>query len=300
MKIKYVERKFNQRSLELIERINAVIDDYSRQSYSLTLRQTYYQLVARNFIENTEKSYKRTGELINDARLAGLIDWTAITDRTRNLRGGNVNWTPSERIESVAKYFMLDKWTNQPNYLEVWVEKDALIEVVGQACYKSDTPYFSCRGYCSQSEMWKAAQRFIRKADRAGRYIVYLGDHDPSGLDMTRDISDRMKLFGASVEVRRIALTMEQIQALKPPPNFAKTTDARAEAYIKQFGESSWELDALEPRFIEQIITEEVAALMDAHIVQQTLNLEQSMREELKLISNNYDRCLAFLKGNVA
>ena len=131
MKIKYEEHKFNARSLELIEHVNAVVTEYQRQGYELTLRQTYYQLVARGFIENSEKSYKRIGDLINNARLAGLIDWNAITDRTRELRGGNCNVPPAEIIKDNARFFSLDKWTNQPNYVEIWVEKDALIDVVG-------------------------------------------------------------------------------------------------------------------------------------------------------------------------
>ena len=296
MKIKYEEHKFNQKSLDLIERINSVITEYSQQGYDLTLRQTYYQLVARRLIENTEKSYKRTGDLINNARLAGLIDWNAITDRTRNLRGGVSNFTPAEIIETQARYFHLNNWTNQPNYVEVWIEKDALIDVVGTACYKTDTPFFSCRGYCSQSEMWQAAQRFIRKNNCNGHYIIYLGDHDPSGIDMTRDIYDRMKLFGASVEVRRIALTMEQINTFNPPPNPAKITDKRAKAYIKKFGESSWELDALEPQFIGQLIDSEICPLMDEQILAETRALELEQQRELQFICNHYHDITSYQK----
>lgn len=296
MKIKYEEHKFNGRSLDIIEHANTIIEEYSRQGYNLTLRQTYYQLVARGFIENSESSYKRTGDIINNARLAGLVDWEAITDRTRNLRGGNANILPSKIIKTDAEFFSLDKWTNQPNYVEVWVEKDALIDVVGKGCRETDTQYFSCRGYCSQSEMWQAAQRFIKKGDRAGRYLIYLGDHDPSGIDMTRDITDRMKLFGADVEVKRIALTMEQIKTFNPPPNPAKLADRRATAYIKQFGEHSWELDALEPQFIRQLIDSEIRPLMDEKILAQTLELEQEQRRELELVADNYDLIISKFK----
>lgn len=296
MKIKYEEHKFNGKSLDIIEHANTIIEEYSRQGYNLTLRQTYYQLVARGFIENSESSYKRTGDIINNARLAGLVDWEAITDRTRNLRGGNANILPSKIIKTDAEFFSLDKWTNQPNYVEVWVEKDALIDVVGKGCRETDTQYFSCRGYCSQSEMWQAAQRFIKKGDRAGRYLIYLGDHDPSGIDMTRDITDRMKLFGANVEIRRIALTMEQIKTFNPPPNPAKLTDRRATAYIKQFGEHSWELDALEPQFIRQLIDSEIRPLMDEKILAQTLELEKEQRRELEFVADNYDLIISKFK----
>lgn len=123
-KIQYKEINFRGKSLELIGLINQVVDEYSSQGYELTLRQTYYQLVARGYIPNNERSYKNIGNLINDGRLAGLIDWHSITDRTRNLRR-NSHWTtPSSVIESAMYSYMLDKWEGQPNYVEVWVEKD--------------------------------------------------------------------------------------------------------------------------------------------------------------------------------
>lgn len=179
-KIQYKEINFRGKSLELINLVNQVINEYKNQGYELTLRQTYYQLVARGYIPNNERSYKNIGNLINDGRLAGLIDWYSIVDRTRNLRG-NSHWGKPEDVIASARYsYLLNKWDGQPNYVEVWVEKDALVDIVGQACIPLDTPYFSCRGYTSQSEMWSAAQRFIDQSYRDNCYIIHLGDHDPS------------------------------------------------------------------------------------------------------------------------
>lgn len=297
MKIKYEKHRFIKRNRDLIERVNNIVEEYSRQGYGLTLRQTYYQLVARGIIENSDDSYERIGDLIGNARLAGLIDWNAITDRTRYLRGTSTNALPAQEIKWLARQFHISKWTNQPNYVEVWVEKDALIDVVGSACRDSDTRYFSCRGYCSLSEIWQAAQRFIGHDDREGRYIIYLGDHDPSGIDMTRDIIDRMKTFGANVEVHRVALAMEQIQLFNPPPNPAKITDSRSKDYIRKFGEQSWELDALEPQFITRIIQDEINALMDAGIVADICEFEREQQAELQLISDNYQDTVAYLQA---
>lgn len=257
-KIQYKEIRFQKKSLDLIELVNQVVDEYSAQGYELTLRQVYYQLVARGYIPNNERSYKNVGSLINDGRLAGLIDWHSVTDRTRNLRKESHWDNPADVIASARYSYNLDKWKGQPNYVEVWVEKDALVDIVGQACSPFDTPYFSCRGYTSQSEMWSAAQRFIRQEQREKRIIIHLGDHDPSGIDMTRDIQERLELFGADVYVKRVALTMNQIQTYNPPPNPAKITDSRASKYIDQFGDESWELDALEPKVITDLIKKQV------------------------------------------
>lgn len=274
-KIQYKEINFRGKSLDLINLVNQVINEYKNQGYELTLRQTYYQLVARGYIPNNERSYKNIGNLINDGRLAGLIDWYSIVDRTRNLRGNN-HWDKPEDVIASARYsYLLNKWDGQPNYVEVWVEKDALVDIVGQACIPLDTPYFSCRGYTSQSEMWSAAQRFIDQSYRDNCYIIHLGDHDPSGIDMTRDIQERLQMFGADVYVKRVALTMNQIETYNPPPNPAKLSDSRCGKYIDEYGDESWELDALEPSVITNLITNEVTAFRDDEIYQAVCDLEK-------------------------
>lgn len=294
-KIQYKEINFRQSSLDLINLVNEVINDYKAQGYELTLRQVYYQLVARGYIPNNERSYKNIGNLINDGRLAGLIDWYAITDRTRNLRG-NSHWdTPADVIASAKYSYLLDKWAGQPNYVEVWVEKDALVDVVGQACRPLDVPYFSCRGYTSQSEMWVAARRFLRQCDREQRIIIHLGDHDPSGIDMTRDIQDRLEMFGADVIVKRVALTMNQIDHYNPPPNPAKITDSRCGRYIAQYGHESWELDALEPKVITTLINQEVTMYRDDTLYRQVCGKESREKEELQLLCDRYGEAVSYL-----
>lgn len=296
-KIQYKEINFQKKSLDLIELVNQVVDEYSAQGYELTLRQAYYQLVARGYIPNNERSYKNVGSLINDGRLAGLIDWHSVTDRTRNLRKESHWDNPADVIASARYSYNLDKWKGQPNYVEVWVEKDALVDIVGQACSPLDTPYFSCRGYTSQSEMWSAAQRFIRQERREKRIIIHLGDHDPSGIDMTRDIQERLEMFGADVYVKRVALTMNQIQTYNPPPNPAKITDSRASKYIDQFGDESWELDALEPKVITDLIKKQVTMYRNDDIYRAVCDKESREKEELKMLERNYDRAVAYLES---
>lgn len=296
-KIQYKEINFRGKSLELINLVNQVVGEYEAQGYELTLRQTYYQLVARGYIPNNERSYKNIGSLINDGRLAGLIDWNSITDRTRFLRG-NSHWSNPASVIASAKYsYNLDKWQGQPNYVEVWVEKDALVDIVAQACNQIDTPFFSCRGYTSQSEMWSAARRFIRQGNREQRVIIHLGDHDPSGIDMTRDIQERLNMFGADVTVKRVALTMNQIDQYNPPPNPAKLSDSRCHAYMEQFGDESWELDALEPKVITNLIKSEVTAFRDDAIYQAVCDREDREKEELQMLVDGYDEAVAYLKS---
>ena len=281
-RIAYQEINIQRRGLALIDQINAIIAEYEAAGYSLTLRQVYYQLVSKDLIENTEKSYKNIGNLVNNGRLAGMIDWQAIEDRTRTLRALPHWYKPAEIVEAAANQYRRDLWEGQPRYCETWVEKDALIGIVEQAAHRLACPCFSCRGYTSQSEMWAAAMRFIDKADEGRECVlIYLGDHDPSGIDMTRDIRERLALFGATVKVHRFALNMPQIEEYSPPPNPAKETDTRAAGYIAEYGNSSWELDALRPEILDGLITEAIKSNLDQKKYKQAIKRQEAERKTI-------------------
>lgn len=255
-------------TLAIVAQANQIIEDYQAQGFTLTLRQLYYQFVARDLIPNTERSYKRLGSIINDGRLAGLIDWSSIEDRGRNLRG-NAHWdSPADVIEAARQSYRINMWENQPNRVEVWIEKEALAGVIAGVCEELDVPYFACKGYVSQSEQWRAGHRARYHFNRESQQtvILHLGDHDPSGIDMTRDNDDRLTMFAGyrgAPNVQRIALNMDQIDEYNPPPNPAKVSDSRFEQYLRDYGHESWELDALEPRVLAQLIRDRVADYRD-------------------------------------
>lgn len=268
MKICYQPHRFQAEAMGLIAHAENIITTYAQQGFNLTLRQLYYQFVARGLIDNTEREYKRIGTIVSNARLAGLLSWEAIVDRTREQKH-NSHWKkPQDILTSAAEDYAIDTRIGQPSYVEVWIEKDALIDIVDQVCKQLDVGRFSCRGYVSQSAMWEASQRIIWALDNRllghhSAVILHLGDHDPSGIDMTRDIQDRLNVFECPVTVERIALTMPQIRALNPPPNPAKLSDSRAKDYVNTYGNESWELDALDPVFLTNLIEEQVARFTD-------------------------------------
>lgn len=300
MKIRYVPKTFSAAHAAVIEQANTIIDNYAAQGFDLSLRQLYYQFVSRALIANRDSEYKRLGSIINDGRLAGLIDWNRISDRGRNLAGGyGVDSDPRDHVRSIADWFQLDRWKGQAYRPEVWVEKDALSGVVGRVANELDVPYMACKGYMSQSEMWAAGRR-LRLYRRDGQIpiIIHLGDHDPSGIDMTRDIADRLSMFAEGyVEVRRIALNMDQVQLYDPPPNPAKTTDSRATGYIDEFGDESWELDALEPTVLATLIRDEVESLRDDDVLETVKAQEAKATEAVRSISDNWMDVLDYLRG---
>lgn len=298
MKEQYIDKNFHSKTLTVIEQANEILNDYAGQGYALTLRQLYYQFVSRDLIENSQRSYKRLGSIINDGRLAGLIDWDHIEDRTRNHKS-NPHWTePSDIIKSSAEQYHINLWNEQEYYVELWIEKDALIGIIEPTCKEWDIIYMSCRGYSSQSEMWRASRRLQREEDHYKKsVIIQLSDHDPSGIDMSRDIEDRMNMFGVFPEVRRIALNMDQIEEYNPPPNPAKLSDSRAESYVEKFGYQSWELDALEPRVLNGLIEESIAEFVDLEKFKEMEKLQERQRTDLIKVSNKWDSIVESLNS---
>lgn len=287
-KITYIRKNFRSPTLARIATANSIIEEYQAQGFSLTLRQLYYQLVARGIIPNAMNEYKKLVKTVSDARLAGLIDWHAIEDRTRTLRG-NSHWTdPVDIMNGAVDGYQIDKWENQPNRVEVWIEKDALVGVISGVCSELDIDYFSCRGYPSASSVWRGAMRLARY-NRSGQHvnILHFGDHDPSGMDMTRDILDRLELLsGVCIHVNRIALNMDQVNEYNPPPNPAKLTDSRVGYYIQHYGRDSWELDALEPLVIVDLIRQSTLALRDNGLWSEK---EEQERHDVSILSNARD-----------
>ncbi len=288
-----------------------IIEEYQQQNLVLTLRQLYYQFVARGIIENSDKSYKRLGSTIAKARMGGLLDWDAIEDRARQ----PVLWSQynkaSDAVYRALQAFRLPRLKGQRTYVELWVEKDALAGVLRPIAAEYHVTLMVNRGYSSVSAMKEAADRIRRCVDRYGSYnaaILYLGDLDPSGEDMVRDIRERLTVFlneGLIVNwyqkseggerhpvvekqeeaskrkpviplgVEKLALTMPQVKKHDPPPNPAKLSDTRAKAFIAKYGRQSWEVDALSPPILRQIITSGFTKHLDLDLMEEIKQKEE-------------------------
>lgn len=268
MKEFFTDTNFGDASRSVIAWMDGIVTTYLADGLSLTLRQLYYRLVASDKIPNTEKSYKRIGRILADARMAGLVDWAAIEDRERAVVVHQTWSGPESILRAAARSVCYDHWAEQDQRVEVWVEKKALIDVVARGCQRYRAPHFACKGYTSATSLYDAAQRFGEDVV----VILYLGDHDPSGLDMPRDIASRLEVFGATgTVVKPIALTRAQIDHYGPPPNPAKMTDSRYKRYRQEHGSQSWELDALEPSVLIALVHDEIKRLIDHNVFAETL-----------------------------
>lgn len=300
---KFVDKNFRADTLEVIAKAAEIIADYSEQGFTLTLRQLYYQFVARGLRENTEKSYKTLGKIISEARLAGLLPWDGIEDRGRSLSAWHLNENEQSVFRGIERQLALDLWEAQGIYVEAWIEKDALSSVLKRPCGRYRVPYMACKGYLSASEAYRSGKRFEEALSKgASCVLLHLGDHDPSGIDMTRDNEDRLMLLsnarldGMEIEVRRLALNMDQVQQYRPPPNPAKITDSRSDEYIRRFGRVSWELDALDPSVIDDLVSAALDDLIDPDIWDEKMAEEKERRAVLSKVYRNWPSIRNFIE----
>jgi hypothetical protein len=302
---RYQSINFKADSLALIETMNGIVDEYVAQGYVLTVRQLYYQLVARDVVENTERSYKRVTGIVNDAKMAGLMDWDAIEDRTREFIRRSRWSSGGDILRAVAGQFHMDMWEGQPRRAFVIVEKEALAGVLEPACRDLDVPLLAARGYPSGTVLRAFSKSDLLPCfDRKGRgwkqkpLIIHLGDHDPSGIDMSRDLANRLLTFitGSYSEdlldeenFIRVALNMDQIEEESPPPNPAKTTDSRFASYRALHGDESWELDALKPEYLNRLVRERVNEIIDRDVWEKREREIEDVRERLQEVAEEFD-----------
>jgi hypothetical protein len=301
MKQQYVDTPLIRKTLRLIEEINDILEEYAAQGFTMTVRQLFYQFVARGLLENTFENYKLITRAASKGRLAGRIDWDHIEDRTRALRRFAFWDKPKTIIDDSAYSYREDVWEGQQYRPEVWIEKAALLGVIEGVCREHRVPYFASIGNNSQSEQRKAGERFKAYIERGLTPIVlHLGDHDPNGLDMTRDNQDRLALLaGDEIEVRRIALNMDQVRQYNPPSNFAKENDNHLAGYIRQFGtRECWELDALSPPVIADLIRVEIEDMIDWGVWDERIEAERGNRRVLTRVSKKWPRVRAIVGRN--
>ena len=301
--IQFIPHNFNRSSLEVIENANAIISEYQDEGMTLSLRQLFYQMVSKDMIPNTQRSYKRVGDIVSNARNAGLMSWSAIEDRNRDAYLPPAWSNPSEIVYAAAQQFRVDRWEGQENYVEIMVEKDALSGVLMPTCSKYHVRFTANKGYSSSTMLFEAGRRINKIATSQDSnvqefHIIYAGDHDPSGMDMTRDVEDRVKLYSGfgddsadeMIHIHRVALNMPQVEKWNPPPNPAKQTDSRFDGYVDQYGtRKSWELDAVDPKELRKLVVDHIESLIDFEQWSVIAAKEERMRKDLRAFADEYE-----------
>jgi len=271
----------------VVNTVNEVLKQYDMQ---VTLRQIYYRLISDPYLlfANTRSNYNYLSKILVKAREEGEINESRIIDSTRKTIGGDYGF---EGMEHFLKYIVRDflnspgtyrrkMWENQDIYPLVWVEKDALSRVVSIKANDFSVITAPSRGYSSYSYI----KDIISDLPEGKQIIVlHFGDHDPSGIDMTRDLQDRFNKYAPelNIEVQRIALTIDQVKNYKLAPNPTKLADPRSRNYVQQFGNKCWELDAIKPDVLQDIVKNVIQEQIDVGKWNETVRLVEE--EKLKL-----------------
>lgn len=300
MKEQYVEKTFHGKSLRLIDICDSIVTSFARRGFKLTVRQLFYQLVSRKVtldlagkkvFENTVRNYDNLVALMTNARLAGLIDWDSIEDRTRDILERS-HWDGvKQMLGSAASWYHEDMWAEQPLLVIGVVEKEALAGIFEHLFKPWDIPLLPARGYPSATALRDLAKSRML-CDGRTVVVLHFGDHDPSGIDMSRDLQERLELFcrgRINIDFRRMALNMDQIEELNPPPNPARQTDSRYEAYRELYGDESWEIDSLTPEYLRELIRKEVEPLIDWDQWHATERRIERRRAVLQQMVDDYD-----------
>jgi hypothetical protein len=139
---------------------------------------------------------------------------------------------------------------------------------------------FPTRGYPSFTYVQRMASYMRNRLGGKPTVVLYFGDFDPSGVDIERDLSERLGKYKAGdFTVRRIALTDEQIIKYDLPPMPVKVSDARSEGFLEAYGNKSVELDALDPNTLKFMVAQSIAS----HINLDSWKKKEDEIEKLKL-----------------
>ena len=287
MKECFSNKKFGERALDLIAKANSVIESPDYAGVCVTVRQLYYQFVSESWLANTPQNYEALATVIAEGREAGMIDWDAIEDRGRVTNEHPSFPSLKAYLTQLNESFRLDKWKKQKHYLEVMVEKQALEGIIYPVCEKWSVPLTANKGYSSVSSMYKRGKFIQSQRDVEGKevHVLYLGDHDPSGIDMTRDVKDRLERYSdGPVDVIRLGLNHDQVLRHQLIENPVKFDDSRAAGYIERFGTHSWELDALKPKTLRALVENGIKQFLDLPAWRALENQQQSDQDTLQTI----------------
>jgi hypothetical protein len=262
--------------------LRGVLYSILRDEHPMTVRQVFYQLVSRGAIAKTEGEYKRTVvRLLLDMRLNGDVPFGWIADNTRWQRKPRTYSGWEEALRSTAATYRRALWFDQSVYVEVWLEKDALAGVLYEETQKWDVPLMVVKGFPSVSFLYETAEAM--KAQGRPAYLYYFGDHDPSGLAITRNIEARLREFAPDVplHVERLAVTPAQIAALSLPTRPTKETDSRSKGFV---GESV-EVDAIPSATLRELAEECITQHLDWDALDVLKVAERSERDYLTTLA---------------
>ncbi|MER2527106.1 MAG: hypothetical protein ABTR07_04170 [Candidatus Competibacter denitrificans] len=272
-----------RRSRSEVASIKAWLYNVLAENNPMTVRQVFYQAVSAGVIAKTETEYKQTiCRLLTDMRKAGELPWRWLADNTRWMRKPRTETGLASMLDRTAETYRRALWEQQPAYVEIWLEKDALAGVLYEETESWDVPLMVTRGYSSFTFLSSAAET-IQDIGKPV-YLYYFGDFDPSGVNIPQVIERQLKDMAADAEIhfKRVAVNPSQITAWNLPTRPTKKTDSRA----KTFKGESVEVDAIPPKTLRALAHNSIVRHIDPAIYQRTLDIERLERETLVKVAS--------------
>ncbi len=265
--------------MEIREAIYIALDTDHPQ----TIRQLFYRLTVEGVIAKTEAEYKTVVRLTGEMRRAGLLPFEWIADSTRWMRKPRTFDSLEAALQITAQTYRRSLWAESSDYVEIWIEKEALAGVVVDVTNEFDVPLMVTRGYPSLSFVQSAAEAMNARSQFT--YVYYLGDHDPSGVDISRKLEEDLHEFTFGIsEFERIAVTPAQIEAWQLPSRPTKTTDTRA----KRFRGESVELDAIPAPELRELVRGPIESHVDHHQLEVLRTAESEERRLLMQMAESF------------
>jgi len=290
------------RGADYREVVEASLEIFQQYDTAITLRQLYYRLVSRLLIPNTVNSYKRLSRIMVKAREDGDVPVNCLEDRSRRVLGkGDVGYGSAEeylksRLETLQdswRGFTMPMWEDQPRNVLISLEKDALSRLVSRIANAYSVRTFPTRGYPSFSYVQEMSRGITAKQGGKQTVVLYFGDFDPSGVDIERDLTERLEKYGArDFEVRRVALTMDQIKQYSLPPMPVKRSDARADSFLAEHGDRAVELDALDPNVFQSVVEGSIKSQINVARWNAKLRKIEELKEWIKVKLEDIEKAI--------
>jgi len=269
-------RKPQQRSLGIRVAISEIVNEYER----LTVRQLFYQLVARGVIEKSDNEYKRICDISAQMRLDGSLPYRKIADGHRSRRGVYAHGSLGEALENAQALYRRNYWLEQPVNVEVWCEKDALTGVIQPVCQQYGVTYVATRGFPSLTLIYESAMAMLEMGKPT--HIYYFGDHDASGRAISQRLEMDLRSHGADARVQREALNPWHISQFGLPTRPGKGSDSRHAKFAAEYGDASVELDALPPNELEGMVESSILSEIDVNAWMRVRAVEEQERLTLR------------------
>ncbi|MHB8628762.1 MAG: hypothetical protein ACYDBJ_18000 [Aggregatilineales bacterium] len=260
----------------------AIYAEFERQKPPMTVRQMFYRMSSTGEVPKTEAGYRQVQRALTVMRAKGAIPFEYLADNTRWVRQPRTFGSLTAMLTQSQQFYRRAVWDNQPQYVEIWLEKDALAGVITPITSRWDVPLYVTRGYPSLSYLHNAAEalRCIQKPI----YIYHFGDYDASGKDAARSIRDGLHRFGATFHFEEIAVTADQIDTMQLQTRPAKKTDPRA----GNWGNVAVEVDAIEPATLRTMVDECIQQHVDQYQYAALLSVEKSERATLASLISDF------------